>query len=133
MRLTTQSSLIRAFAVTKATRYCARTVMFGLFVSSAVMALCARAHANDQMFAPQPAAASSINWQDNYFAVKGAPTFIWSGSMHFARLPKEKWRERMVAAKRAGINTIESYIFWNAQEPQDGVFDFGVTSRQAPY
>lgn len=98
--------------------------MFGLFVSSAVMALCAQAHANDQMFAPQPAAASSINWQGNYFTVKGAPTFIWSGSMHFARLPKEKWRERMVAAKRAGINTIESYIFWNAMEPQDGVFDF---------
>ena len=115
MRPVRQPSLIRASRGHKRNQVLrSEQVVFGLFFSSAAMALCAQAQANDQMFAPQPAAASSINWQGNYFAVKGAPTFIWSGSMHFARLPKEKWRERMVAAKRAGINTIESYIFWNA-------------------
>jgi beta-galactosidase len=89
-----------------------------------LVAASAPASANDAMFPAQPAAASSMGWQGNYFVVKGKPTYLSSGSIHYARIPQELWRERIVEAKRGGLNTIQSYVFWNAQEPQQGVFDF---------
>ncbi len=95
-----------------------------LLVGAALLALCSLAEANDAMFPAQQGAAKSIGWQGNYFVVKGSPTILWSGSIHYARIPRELWRERLVEAKRAGLNTIQTYVFWNAQEPQSGVFDF---------
>lgn len=95
-----------------------------LVLGAGVLALCMQAKANDSMFPALPAAANSVGWQGNYFVVNGKPTILWSSSIHYARIPREQWRERLVEARRAGINTIQSYVFWNAHEPQSGVFDF---------
>ncbi|MBN2575309.1 MAG: beta-galactosidase [Deltaproteobacteria bacterium] len=84
----------------------------------------APATANDAMFPAQTAAASSIGWKNNYFVVKGKPVVISAGEIHYARVPRELWRERLIAMKRAGINTISTYSFWNAHEPAPGVFEF---------
>jgi beta-galactosidase len=85
----------------------------------------APAAANDAMFPAQSAAANSIGWKNNYFVVKGKPVVISSGEIHYARVPRELWHERLVKMKRAGINTISTYSFWNAHEPAPGVFEFG--------
>jgi beta-galactosidase len=87
--------------------------------------LCAAAVANDAMFPAQTAAASSIGWQNNYFVVKGKPVVVSAGEIHYARVPRELWRERLVKMKRAGFNTVSTYVFWNAQEPVPGVFELG--------
>jgi beta-galactosidase len=81
--------------------------------------------ANDAMFPAQTAAANSIGWQNNYFVVKGKPTIISAGEIHYARVPRELWRERLVKMKRAGFNAVSTYVFWNAQEPAAGVFETG--------
>ena len=81
-----------------------------LILCAVVLALSMQAQANDSMFPALPAAASSIGWQGNYFVVNGKPTILWSGSIHYARIPREQWRERLIEAKRAGINTIQSYV-----------------------
>ena len=83
-------------------------------LGAAVLALCMQSKANDFMFPALPAAANNVGWQGNYFVVNGRPTILWSGSIHYARIPREQWRERLVEAKRSGINTIQSYVFWNA-------------------
>jgi beta-galactosidase len=83
------------------------------------------ATANDAMFPAQTAAAGSIGWKNNYFVVKGKPVVVSAGEIHYARVPRELWRERLIAMKRAGINTISTYSFWNAHEPAPGVFEFG--------
>ena len=102
-----------------------RSLVISYFVVGAVLfAPYLHAQSIDAMFPPQPPAARSIGWQGNYFVVNGKPTVLWSGSMHYARIPRELWRERLVEAKRAGLNTIETYVFWNAHEPRSGVFDF---------
>jgi beta-galactosidase len=44
--------------------------------------------------------------------------------MHCTRIPREYWRARMKMAKAMGLNTIGTYVFWNAQEPEPGKFDF---------
>lgn len=88
------------------------------------LALPAPASANDAMFPAEGAAAQSIGWENNYFVVNGEPLVVAAGEIHYARVPRELWRERLVALKRAGLNTVSTYVFWNAQEPQEGVFDF---------
>jgi beta-galactosidase len=81
--------------------------------------------ANDAMFPAASAAKASIDWKNNYFVVKGKPTVISAGEIHYARVPRELWRERLVKMKRAGFNTVSTYVFWNAQEPAPGTFEMG--------
>lgn len=47
-----------------------------------------------------------------------------SGEMHCARVPKEYWHDRMRMAKAMGLNTIGTYVFWNAHEVVPGKYDF---------
>jgi beta-galactosidase len=82
------------------------------------------AQANDAMFPAQKDATASIGWKNNYFTVNGKPTVINAGEIHYARVPRGLWRERLVKMKRAGLNTISTYSFWNAHEPEPGVFEF---------
>ncbi len=35
-----------------------------------------------------------------------------------------EWKDIIAAAKAAGINTIETYTFWNIHEPARGVYNF---------
>ncbi|WP_316801094.1 glycoside hydrolase family 35 protein [Pedobacter frigidisoli] len=61
---------------------------------------------------------------DSEFLLDGKPFQIISGEMHYPRVPKEAWRDRMKMAKAMGLNTIGTYVFWNLHEPQKGKFDF---------
>ena len=54
----------------------------------------------------------------------GKPLQLISGEMHNTRVPREYWHSRMKMAKAMGLNTIGTYVFWNAQEPMPGKFDF---------
>lgn len=58
------------------------------------------------------------------FLLDGQPFQIISGEMHPARIPVEYWRHMIVMAKAMGCNTIAAYVFWNYQEPEEGVYDF---------
>jgi len=44
--------------------------------------------------------------------------------MHYARIPREYWRDRLKKARAMGLNTVSTYVFWNAHEPKPGVYDF---------
>jgi beta-galactosidase len=58
------------------------------------------------------------------FLLNDQPFQIISGEMHPCRIPVEYWRHRIKMAKAMGCNTISIYVFWNYQEPSEGVFDF---------
>jgi beta-galactosidase len=58
------------------------------------------------------------------FLLNGKPFRIISGEMHYARVPRAYWRDRLRMAKAMGLNAVTTYVFWNAHEPQPGVFDF---------
>ena len=75
--------------------------------------------------ASTPAAAKAIHWSDNgYFVIHGQPTFLSSGEIHYARVPRELWKDRILRAKAMGLNTIQTYVMWNAHEGTEGHFDF---------
>ncbi len=61
---------------------------------------------------------------DSVFLLDGKPFQIISGEIHYPRVPREAWRQRMQMAKAMGINTIGTYVFWNLHEPEMGRFDF---------
>jgi len=93
-------------------------------VLAASLLLTGSASANDSIFPARPAAAARIGWQNGFFVVDGKPTILSAGEIHYARVPRALWRDRLVRAKRAGLNTIQTYVFWNAHEGREGVFDF---------
>ena len=76
------------------------------------------------MFPPTAAAKSSINFDGKGFIIRGKRVFIASGSLHYARVPRALWAGRLLKMKRAGFNTVETYVFWSYQEPQKGQFNF---------
>ncbi len=63
------------------------------------------------------------------FVLDGKPFQIISGELHYARIPREYWRQRLRMAKAMGLNTIATYVFWNYHEVRPGVFDFRTGNR----
>ena len=61
----------------------------------------------------------------DHFALDGKPFQIISGEMHYERIPREYWRDRLQKARAMGLNTISTYVFWNLHEPKPGTYDFG--------
>ena len=70
---------------------------------------------------------------DSAFLLDGKPLQIISGEMHCARIPRAYWRARLKMAKAMGLNTVGTYVFWNAQEPEPGKFDFSSNNDIAEF
>ena len=60
----------------------------------------------------------------DHFVLDGKPLQIISGELHYERIPREYWRDRLKKARAMGLNTISTYVFWNLHEPKPGVYDF---------
>jgi beta-galactosidase len=90
--------------------------IFNLIYLSAVLLLLCSCSKNN--------AAHTFELGDNDFLLDGKPFQIVSGEIHYPRVPREAWRDRMKMAKAMGLNTIGTYVFWNAHEPEKDVFDF---------
>ncbi len=58
------------------------------------------------------------------FLLDGKPCQLISGEMHFARIPRECWRDRLHMAKAMGLNTVATYVFWNYHETEKGKYNF---------
>ncbi len=67
------------------------------------------------------------------FLYDGKPYQVLSGEMHYPRVPREYWRDRLQKAKAMGLNTITTYVFWNLQEPRPGEFNFTGQNDVAEY
>src|SRR5215470_2870774 len=68
--------------------------------------------------------AHSFEIDGEHFALDGKPFQIISGELHYARIPREYWRDRLRKGRAMGLNTISTYVFWNVHEPKPGVYDF---------
>ncbi|MCX6287530.1 MAG: beta-galactosidase [Bacteroidetes bacterium] len=61
---------------------------------------------------------------DGEFMLDQQPFQIISGEMHFARIPRECWRDRLHMARTMGLNTVATYVFWNYHETEKGKYNF---------
>lgn len=71
-----------------------------------------------------PATVHHIAIEGDHFALDGKPLQIISGELHYERIPREYWRDRLQKARAMGLNTISTYVFWNVHESKPGVYDF---------
>ena len=75
----------------------------------------------------QPSAPSgdhSLRANGDHFELDGKPFQSISGAIHYPRVPRAYWRDRLRKARAMGLNTVETYVFWNLHEPTPGTFDF---------
>jgi hypothetical protein len=73
-------------------------------------------------FAQKPKIPFAI--EGNQFLLRGKAFRIFSGEMHYPRIPREYWKDRLLKARAMGLNTICTYIFWNWHEKEPGKFSF---------
>jgi beta-galactosidase len=60
---------------------------------------------------------------DDDFLLDGEPYRILAGALHYFRVHPDQWRDRIRKARQMGLNTIETYVAWNAHAPREGEFD----------
>lgn len=65
-----------------------------------------------------------LTYKGNKFFLDGDEYTIISGAMHYFRIPREYWHDRLLKLKECGFNTVETYTCWNLHEPRENVFDF---------
>lgn len=55
-----------------------------------------------------------------FFTLNNRNISIYSGAMHYFRVPRPYWRDRLRKVRAAGLNTVETYVPWNLHEPRSG-------------
>ena len=73
---------------------------------------------------PSPVGPHALRANGDRFELDGKPFQILSGAIHYSRVPRAYWRDRFRKARAMGLNTVETYVFWNLHETSPGVFDF---------
>ncbi|WP_300901058.1 beta-galactosidase [uncultured Bacteroides sp.] len=67
------------------------------------------------------------------FLLNGKPFVVKAAELHYPRIPKPYWDQRIKLCKALGMNTICLYVFWNSHEPQPGVYNFSEQNDLAAF
>ncbi|XP_051257252.1 beta-galactosidase-1-like protein 2 isoform X3 [Dicentrarchus labrax] len=65
-----------------------------------------------------------LSANSSQFTLEGQPFHILGGSVHYFRVPRAYWRDRLLKMKACGINTLTTYVPWSLHQPERGVFNF---------
>lgn len=57
------------------------------------------------------------------FLIKGKETFLYSGEVHYFRIPTRYWKKHLQALRDAGCNAVSTYVPWSWHEYEEGKFD----------
>ena len=74
---------------------------------------------------------ADIQIQQKAILINSKPQLIISGEVHYYRLNREDWRDRLEKLRDAGCNTVASYIPWLCHEPVRGEFDLDGHTRDS--
>ncbi|KAK2971493.1 hypothetical protein RJ640_020899 [Escallonia rubra] len=67
----------------------------------------------------------TVTYDKKAIIINGQRRILISGSIHYPRSTPEMWEDLIQKAKDAGIEVIDTYVFWNVHEPSPGNYDFG--------
>jgi hypothetical protein len=65
-----------------------------------------------------------VSYDHRAITINGVRTILLSGAMHYPRSTPGMWPYLFQMAKNQGLNTIQTYVFWNMHEHKQGVLDF---------
>ncbi|XP_034557096.1 beta-galactosidase-1-like protein 2 [Notolabrus celidotus] len=60
----------------------------------------------------------------SHFTLEGQPFRILGGSIHYFRVPRAYWEDRLLKMRACGLNTLTTYVPWNLHEPERGLYNF---------
>ncbi|XP_017264748.1 beta-galactosidase [Kryptolebias marmoratus] len=66
----------------------------------------------------------SLDYENDCFLKDGQPFRYISGSIHYSRIPRVYWKDRLLKMYMAGLNAIQIYIPWNYHEAFPGQYNF---------
>ena len=92
-----------------------------LFLSLALAAsfLCCNSVAAKDIAQP-----GSFKVGNKTFLLNDKPFVVKAAEVHYPRIPREYWEQRIQMCKALGMNTLCIYVFWNFHEPQMDNFLF---------
>lgn len=67
---------------------------------------------------------ANVSYDDRSFRIDGERVWLVSGSMDYFRVPAGLWRDRLLKAKRGGLNCVATRIAWDFHEPAEGRWEF---------
>ena len=70
------------------------------------------------------------HFENRRFIVGRKPVLVLSGEIHYFRLARKDWHDRIRKAKEAGCNAVASYIPWIYHEETQGQVD--LTGKRRP-
>ncbi|KAF9613027.1 hypothetical protein IFM89_005461 [Coptis chinensis] len=70
------------------------------------------------------ASAAEVTYDGGNLLIDGVPKVILSGSIHYPRSTVQMWPDLIQKAKAGGLDTIETYVFWDRHEPNRRQYDF---------
>lgn len=68
--------------------------------------------------------SGNVVFEEGKIRIDGTPVQIISGAIHYFRVPKGLWRDRLLKLKQCGLNAVGTYVCWNLHEPEPGIYDF---------
>ncbi|XP_035010612.1 beta-galactosidase-1-like protein 2 [Hippoglossus stenolepis] len=68
--------------------------------------------------------SEGLRANSDQFTLEGEPFRILGGSIHYFRVPRAYWGDRLLKMKACGLNTLTTYVPWNLHEPERGTFNF---------
>ncbi|XP_050533362.1 beta-galactosidase-like [Daktulosphaira vitifoliae] len=66
----------------------------------------------------------TVDYNNNELLMDGKFFRFVSGSLHYFRIPKAFWKDRIQKMKAAGLNAVSTYVEWSLHEPYSGVYNF---------
>jgi beta-galactosidase len=70
-----------------------------------------------------------IEIKNKQILIDGKPTIIMCGEIHYYRLEKSDWQDRIDKLKAAGCNAVATYVPWLCHEPEEGFIDIEGKTR----
>ncbi|XP_065848955.1 beta-galactosidase-like [Euphorbia lathyris] len=69
-------------------------------------------------------AIASVSYDHKAIIINGQRRILISGSIHYPRSTPEMWPGLIQKAKEAGLDVIQTYVFWNGHESSQGQYYF---------
>ncbi|QMS85071.1 beta-galactosidase [Candidatus Xianfuyuplasma coldseepsis] len=64
-----------------------------------------------------------ITYDNKRFIINQDKPFLWGGELHYFRVHKNDWKDRIKKIKDAGFNLVSTYIPWMWHEVEEGQMD----------
>lgn len=71
----------------------------------------------------------NVSYDNRAIKINGERVLLQSGSIHYTRSTPDMWPDLFASSRAAGLNMMETYVFWNYHEVTRGQYDFSTESH----